>query len=108
MEKVVKTRCTCEEAIQFILEPNSYSEMPNFNGDDSDDDKHASDKLVERINDDFIETDDESKNRTMEYTMEEINPKNKTHNKRWRKKPPSEFDITFKGEEVSSLPEGAN
>ena len=77
MEKAVKTRYTCEEAIQFILEPNSDSEMSNFDGDDSDDDEHVSDKIVERINDDFVETDDESKNIPMEYPMEEITPKTK-------------------------------
>ena len=107
MEKAVKTRYTCEEAIQFILEPNSDSEMSNFDGDDSDDDEHVSDKIVERINDDFVETDDESKDMPMEYLME-ITPKNKTHNYRWRKKPPPEFDITFKGEEFSLPPEGAD
>ena len=48
MEKAVKTRYTCEEAIQFILEPNSDLEMSNFDEDDSDDDdEHVSDKIVE-------------------------------------------------------------
>ena len=108
MEEAVKTRCTCEEAIEFILEPNSDSEMSNLDGDDSDDDEHVSDKIVERINDDFVETDDESKNMPVEYPMEEITPKNKTHNYRWRKKPPSEFDIVFKGEKFSLPPEGAD
>ena len=78
MEKAVKTRCTYEEAIQFILEPNSNSEMSNFDGGDSDDDEHVIDKIAEQINNDFVETDDESKNMPMEYTMEEIAPKNKT------------------------------
>ena len=73
MEKAVKTRYTCEEAIQFILEPNSGSEMSNFDGDDSDDDEHVSDKIAERINNDFFKTDDESKN----IPMEEITPKTK-------------------------------
>ena len=82
MEKVVKTRYTCEETIQFILGPNSDSEMSNFDGDDSEVDEHLSDKTVERINDDFIETDDESKSMSMEYSMEEITPKNKTNNYR--------------------------
>ena len=108
MEKVVKTRYTCEEAIQYILEPNSDSEMSNFDGDDSEVDEHLSDKTVERINDDFIETDDESKSMSMEYSMEEITPKNKTNNYRQRKKPPPEFDITFKGEKFSLPPEGAD
>ena len=86
---------------------DSDSEMSNFDGDDSVD-EHVSDKIVERINDDFVETDDESKNIPMEYPMEETTPKNKTHNYRWRKKPPPEFDITFKGEEFSLPPEGAD
>ena len=68
MERAVKTRYTCEEAIQFILEPNSDLEMSNFDEDDSDDDEHVSDKIVERINDNFVETDDESKNIPMEET----------------------------------------
>ena len=108
MEKAVKTRYTYEEAIQFILEPNSNSEMSNFDGDDSDDDQHVIDKIAERINNDFVETDDESKNMPMEYPMEEIAPKNKTHNYRWRKKPPPEFDKTFKGEEFSLPQERAD
>ena len=107
MEKTVKTRYTSEEAIQFILEPNSDLEMSNFDGDDSDD-EHVSDKIVEQLNHDFVETDDESKNIPMEYLMEETTPKNKTHNYRWRKKPPPEFDITIKGEEFSLPPEGAD
>ena len=78
MDKAVKTRYTCEESIQFILEPNSDSEMSSFDGDDSDDDEHVIDKIAERITNDFVETDDESKNMPMEYTMEEIAPKNKT------------------------------
>ena len=40
--------------------------------------------------------------------MEEISPKNKTHNYRWRKKPTPEFDITFKDEKFSLPPEGAH
>ena len=107
MEKAVKTRYACEEAIQFILELNSDSEMSNFDGGDSDDDEHVTDKIVERINHDFVETDDESKNMPTEYPMEEITPKNKTRNCRWRKKPP-EFDITFNGEEFSLPSEGAD
>ena len=59
------------------MEPNSDSEMSSFDGDDSDDDEYVSDKIVERINDDFVETDDESKNIPMEYPMEEITPKTK-------------------------------
>ena len=70
MEKAVKIRYTCEEAIQFILGPNSDSEMSNFDGDDNEFDEHTSDKIVERINDDFVETDDGSKNMPMEYPME--------------------------------------
>ena len=69
--------------------------MSNFDGDDSDD-EHISDKIVERINNDSVETDDESKYIPMEYPMKEITPKNKTHNYRWRKKLPPEFDITLK------------
>ena len=30
-----------------------------------------------------------------------LSKKNKTLNYRWRKRPPPEFDITFKGEEFS-------
>ena len=61
-----------------------------------------------KIGDNFVETDDESKSMPMEYPMEEITPKTKTHNYRRRKKPPPEFDITFKGEEFSLPPEGAD
>ena len=77
MDKAVKTRYTCEESIQFILEPNSDSEMSSFDGDDCDDDEHVSDKIVERINDDFVETDDESKNMPVEYPMEKSPQKTK-------------------------------
>ena len=100
MEKAVKRKYFCEEVIQFILEPNSDLEISNFDGDDSDNDEHVSDKIVEWINDDFVETDDE-KNMPMEYPTDEIIQKNKTLNYRWRKRPPPEFDITFKGEEFS-------
>ena len=108
MEKAVKTRYACEESIQFNLETKSDSEMSSFDGDDRDDDEHVNDKIVERINHESVETDDESKNIPMEYPMEEITPKNKTHNYRWRKKPPAEFDITFKDDEFSLPPEGAD
>ena len=104
MEKAVKTRYTCEEAIHFILEPNLDSEMSNFDGDNSEVDEHVSDKIVERINNGFVETDDESKNMPMEYPMEEITPKNKTHNYRWRKKPPTESDVTLTGGNFSLPP----
>ena len=77
MEKAVKTRYTCEEAIQFILESNSDSEMSSFDGDDRDDDEHVNDKIVERINDEFVETDDESKNIPMEYPMKKSPQKTK-------------------------------
>ena len=36
MEKVISP-CTCEEAMQFILESNLDSELSNFDRDDSDD-----------------------------------------------------------------------
>ena len=71
MEKAVKTRYACEESIQFNLETKSDSEMSSFDGDDrDDDDEHVNDKIVERINDESVETDDESKNIPMEYPME--------------------------------------
>ena len=69
MEKAAKTRYTCEEAIQFILEANSDSEIFNFDGDDNEVEEHVSGKIVERINNDFVETDDGSKNMPMEYPM---------------------------------------
>ena len=47
MEKAVKRKYLCEEVIQFILEPNSDLEISNFDGDDSDNDEHVSDKIVE-------------------------------------------------------------
>ena len=46
MVKAVKTRYTCEEAIQFILESNSDSEMSSFDGDDRDDDEHVNMSVI--------------------------------------------------------------
>ena len=73
-KKAVKTRYTCEEAIQFILEPNSDSGMSNFDGDDSNDGQHANDKMEEWINDNSVATHDKNNNRTMGYHMEETPP----------------------------------
>ena len=51
--------------------------MSNFYGDDINDDELVSDKIVERISDDYVEIDDESKNMPMVYPMKEITPKTK-------------------------------
>ena len=74
MEKVVKTRYTCEEVTQFIFEPNLDSEMSSFNGDDSDDNQHINIKTEQRRHndDDSVETDDENKNKTKEYPQERV------------------------------------
>lgn len=74
MEKVVKTRYTCEEVTQFIFEPNLDSEMSSFNGDDSDDNQHINIKIEQRRHDDddSVETDDENKNKTKEYPKERV------------------------------------
>lgn len=71
MEKVVKTRYTCEEVTQFIFEPNLDSEMSSFNGDDSDDNQHINIKIEQRRHDDddSVETDDE---KTKEYPKERV------------------------------------
>lgn len=74
MEKVVKTRYTCEEVTQFIFEPNLDSEMSSFNGDDSDDNQHINIKIEQRRHDDddSVETDYENKNKTKEYPKERV------------------------------------
>ena len=74
MEKVVKTRYTCEEVTQFIFEPNLDSEISSFNGDDSDDNQHINIKIEQRRHDDddSVETDDENKNKTKEYPKERV------------------------------------
>ena len=103
MEKVVKTTCTCEEAIQFLFEPNSDSEMSSFDEGESDDDEYVSDKIVERINDEFVEL--MMKVRTCHWNISwKKSPQ--THNYRWRKKPPPKFDVTFKDEQFSLPPGG--
>ena len=49
-----------------------FGQMSNFDGDDNDYNEHVSNKIVERIRDDFFETDDENKNKSMEYPMEKL------------------------------------
>ena len=91
-----------------------FGQMANFDGDDNENNEHVSNKIVERISDDFFETHDENKNKSMEYPMEKITLKSKSHNYRCNfcnynyKNPPSEFDKPFKDEEFSLPPEGAD
>ena len=108
MEKAVKTRYTCEEAIQFILEANSDSEMFNFDGDDSDNDEHVNDKTVEGINNDFVDADDESKNMPWNIPWKKSSQNAKLTITGGEKNPPLEFDITSKGEGFPLPPEGAD
>ena len=59
-----------------------FGQMANFDGDDNENNEHVSNKIVERISDDFFETNDENKNKSMKYPMEKITLKSKTHNYR--------------------------
>ena len=92
VEKRIRTRFTGEEAVQYILEPGSDSELSELD----DDDDYTDETTIERAGpSNTVEEDDGQSIEGEEATVNEHPPKE--HVFKWRKKEPELPDISFLG-----------
>ena len=107
-ERRLRTRYEPSEALQFILEPGSGSEMSDLSDDDDaeylpvvEDVQPTSDEVVVPIQEEDTSSLSNVSQDSSNNTAQSSSTSNAQRNYRWRKTNPPAVDTTFLGEKFS-------